>query len=480
MHAMAHYFGVTRRRLVAVLCVLVPLCIGSAARASVAWGRTPAAAGGAVTVTPCDQSPTREQADLAPGEQNMPSGDPETHVTRLADGRLRVRLYTAPVGIPCRTGWRWDNIDLGGPSSSGMVSPRNGISGLSLATTARAGGILATWLNGADLAFGVALDALDGIRPAPLQGHVASTTIRFPQIVPGADLTLRTSLYGYDLHVVLRDPRVSGQLDLTLMPDPRALIGQTAQGGIAVTHPEQGCGSSGCVAPDQQTDFVVGPALVQDSRPDLAATLGSGPLTIALAPATAPSDGSGRALPGVARQLRLRIDPRWLHDPRRVFPVLLDVPVSGGSVQAAATVASCTPTTPVLPMQLLVGKDGPKDAAGPCTYHGLIFFTPQLGGASSPVQSAMLNLYAPRGAGQTGIRAYPNRAAGTIGPLSVSPLTWRTAPLPLPEVTGIPQLRYAGHWLRWDITAAMRGWVATITVRTPVPDQKWRGRRRGA
>jgi len=158
------------------------------------------------------------------------------------------------------------------------------------------------------------------------------------------------------------------------------------------------------------------------------------------------------------------LDPAWLGDPRRVFPVTVDLPVvtADAAIHSGVfgTLSSCAPHARAAQTALLVG------AAAGCTYHGQVYFDLTALPAGSPIHSAHLWLYTPDGAGTTGVHVYPNavdpNAADARDP--AQPTTWRDAPTLVPGTPGLASDGGSGHWRSWDVTSLVQGWVRDSTT----------------
>jgi hypothetical protein len=188
----------------------------------------------------------------------------------------------------------------------------------------------------------------------------------------------------------------------------------------------------------------VQPPLALDSSTDPAAPARTGPTRMTLAPTS-----SGQQMVTVS------VDPTWLHNRARVFPVQVDVPIATGysvaNTGVFGTVNRCAPAVRAPLASVVVGVEGP------CTYHGEIYFNVTSLLPDTPIQAATLRLYAPKQAGVTDVKVYPNAPVTDLAP--PGPPSWSTAPAVAPGATGIAQSGSAGHWQRWDVTSLVRQWV---------------------
>jgi hypothetical protein len=150
----------------------------------------------------------------------------------------------------------------------------------------------------------------------------------------------------------------------------------------------------------------------------------------------------------------VQVDPGWLHDPHRVFPVNVDVPIVTGSAGAdttwASTVTSCASDLPAS-QTVVVGQEGS------CSYHGLLYFDVSSLPWNATIASATLHLYTPATTAATGIQVHANSPV----PLATAyeQPTWDDAPAlqsgetPVPEsatdTRWVPEsCRSTSHWSR--------------------------------
>lgn len=252
---------------------------------------------------------------------------------------------------------------------------------------------------------------------------------------------------------------------------------------------QQFCGSQGCETQPVPSFFVGRPIVRDGGGPAAAAVASDSPAALNLVP-TANS--------GV---VTLTLDPTWLQDASRTYPISVDLPVVTASAEhdtgVFGSVSSCAPTVPA-PEQALAGT------VGACTYHSLAYFdVSQLDYLSRlPVQAATLDVYTPTSSDAAGVAVYPNTPGEMLpappaaqapvvppGPpvarpvvlnpvvrTAVPPLpaiqlgvpvTWNDAPAPL---TGraLQQTASDGHWQRWDIAAQLRQWLQNRRTNTGV------------
>jgi len=267
-------------------------------------------------------------------------------------------------------------------------------------------------------------------------------------VVSSADFALLPTLSGLDARVTLHGPGDAGPFTFSLALDPRAALEQETDGTIRVTRPITTYADDGSPRVTIQTEYVLPGPTVLDSSPDPAAVVRTGPATMTLT--TAPN---GRQAVAVA------VDPAWLGDPRRAFPVTVDLPVvtAYAAIHSGVigTLSSCAPRQEAVQTALLVGREGG------CTYHGQASFDTTYLPAGAPVHAARLWLYTPDSRGAPGVLVYPN-AVGTRDP--AQPVSWDGAPALAAGAPGLAPDGSAGHWQSWDVTSLVQGWVRDNTT----------------
>jgi hypothetical protein len=311
---------------------------------------------------------------------------------------------------------------------------------------------------------GVGLATVGGLAPAAQSGQLSSGAITYPAIVPGSgtpspNLALRSTAAGMDVRFTVHGPTQAGPFVLTLTPDSRTTLQQAGTGPITVTQTLPVYGDDGTqYRTVQEVEFVISAPIARDSSADPVAAATTGPSTMTLQPATAGP-----------QQVSLAIDPAWLQDPHRTFPVTLDLPIATGLSESKTsvfgTVTSCAPTTPAPRTRVAVGTEGG------CDYHGLLYFDVTSILPGTPIVSATLNLYTPGQTQSTGVAVALNAPLGTAGgappsatflrpPTPWLPPSWNTAPAPATSVAAVNQSGSDGHWQSWDVTAFVQDWVS--------------------
>ena len=150
----------------------------------------------------------------------------------------------------------------------------------------------------------------------------------------------------------------------------------------------------------------------------------------------------------------LHVDPAWLADPHRVFPVTLDLPLvtmySLYHTGVLGTVTSCQPALPSPLTDIVVGR------LRGCTYHGQVYFNLDVLPLYTPIKRAMLRLYAPARIATTRVMVYSNTAsADVVFDPTIAP-SWSSAPAYAGP--GVAQSSGDGHWQSWDVTRFAQGW----------------------
>lgn len=339
-----------------------------------------------------------------------------TQTVNSPSSPIDLQLFNSPAGVPDANGWQPISLTLGLSSSTGLLAPA------AASLTNASGGVLnanpvsVTW------------------EPAPV-----------------GDLALRSIATGLDVRLVLHNANASGPFTLALAPDPTTnmQLTQDPDGLIRALRPITDYGDDG-VSPYviTQTEYLVQTPSATDSSTDPAAPANTGPVTSTLV-----------STAGITQYVTLAIDPAWLHDAHRVFPVVVDLPIATAHAAVNtglfATVNSCAPNTPASPADLVVGVENG------CAYHGEAYF--DLSDLSSAVSntaitSATLRLYTPNQTGSTGVQVYQNTAP-TTGVDALHPPSWASAPPIVTGTVGVAQSGSAGSWQSWDVTNLVRQWL---------------------
>jgi len=474
--------------------------------------------------TPSGPTPTFPPGP-PPGTDLSHLNTANAHYIAASNGLTELRLYNAPVGLPDATGWHLRDPGLrpavpfvASPSPIASVSPASPVTATSVAASPvprgtsrplarqRAGaglaiptltvptpGVPATTValtdtsvvtatgpltpaalpfdlhlaptanspalasltneDGVSLTLGLA--AINGVAPAPVPGVVGASgdaiTYTAPVASAPATLALHPTVSGLDLRLVLHSAAEAGPILVRLSPNAGTRVVQEGDGDIRVTQAITTYGDNGTPLVTQQPEYFVEPASAIDSGQSRAALVSTGPVSVAVA--SAPPSG--------AQTLTLIVDPVWLRDPHRVYPVRIDLPLvtAYSAVHSGlfGTVTACAPGVSAPPTGLAVGVDGS------CAYHGHAYFDLTTLPYDTPIVSATLRLYTPDQTGPTGVRVYPN-AAPALGPLGYRPAPWLppsqdTAPAVLTGTAPLAQSDSEGHWQGWDVTAAVQQWV---------------------
>ncbi len=456
--------------------------------------------------TPSGPAPTFPPGP-PPGTDLSHLNTANAHYLAGANGATELRLYNAPVGLPDATGWHLRDpglrpaVPLGATPSAvtsvaaspvpvarqragaGLAVPTLPVAtpgvpattvaltdtglltvtdpltpaalpfGLHLAPTANSPA-LASLTNEDGITLTLGLAAINGVAPAPVPGVVGTSgdaiTYTAPVASAPADLALHPTVSGLDLRLVLHNANEGGPLALTLAPTGGAYLEPKPGGAFQVTRPVTAYGDDGTAHTILSPEYVVHAPVAHDAADAAGDPTATTPVSLTLG--TTPS--------GV-QALLLTVDSAWLHAPRRVYPVSLDLPLataySAIHSGLAATVNSCAPDAPAAGGEIVVGT------AHGCASHGLLSFntTPLL--ADTPIVSATLRLYSPDQTGPTGIRVYPNTPLTSTLPVwEPSPYlqpTWASAPAVVTGSVGVAQSASDGRWQSWDVTDLVRGWA---------------------
>ncbi len=284
---------------------------------------------------------------------------------------------------------------------------------------------------------------------APVTSAAAATTSASSPVAANSDLTLRPSFSGLDARLAIHDAKIRKPFVLALTLDPRTRAVQDADGTIRVTRAMTDyVGRDATPYVTDVTEYVVQRPVATDSSADPLAPVHPGATSMLLMDAAS-------SHPKIA----LTVDPSWLRDRGRVFPVNLDIPVTTGDAATHTdlfgTVNSCKPNVPAMQTGIAVGRDLR------CTDHGLLRFDLSSVASDMPIISATLRLYTPAYTRGTAVQVYQNIPPSNPVAMNPSwrPPTWRGAPAVLPGAQGIRQGSGDGHWQTWDVTSLVRSWV---------------------
>jgi len=262
---------------------------------------------------------------------------------------------------------------------------------------------------------------------------------------PVADLSLRAIATGLDVRLVLQNATSAGPFTLALAQAPGVQTFQDASGVVRVTQPVTRYDDSGSPYVITPTEYLAQVPIATDSGADPAAPVNTGPATTSVVLTTANNT-----------YLALNVDPTWLHDPHRVFPVTVDLPIATGSAYVdsglVGSVNSCAPTAAAPPTDLVVGVENG------CTYNGQGYFDLSSVPYDAPIASATLRLYTPSQTGTTGVQLYQNAPPAT-GSDPAQPPSWSSAPAVVTSTAPIAQGGSTGHWQSWDVTGLVKQWV---------------------
>ncbi|HEY4025221.1 MAG TPA: polymorphic toxin-type HINT domain-containing protein [Candidatus Dormibacteraeota bacterium] len=253
-----------------------------------------------------------------------------------ADGTLTTALSSSPVNRRLPDG-RWAPMDTTLVPAGGAAGWRSAATAIDVRLAADAGAPELARLaldKGHAIAFGLA-------GAAAATGQVEGSTITYPDVWPGVDVRLEVVGAGVKETLVLRSPAAA-----TSFVFPLRLTGLRARvaGG--------------------QVDLV-------DAGGRTRAVVPAG----SMADATGAQAGSGAVSYSLARSdagpaLRMSLDPGWLTDPARQYPVLIDPTVLSGSADSSLVAhgsASASGSS-----ELLVGQVDGSPAASYIRFGGLV------------------------------------------------------------------------------------------------------------
>jgi len=263
---------------------------------------------------------------------------------------------------------------------------------------------------------------------------------------PVGDLSLQAIPSGLDVRVILQNAKSAGPFSLALAPNPstNTQLVQGAEGSITAVQPITTYGDDG-VNPVviTQTEYIVRPPSATDSNADPATLVSGGPVTPTLI-----------STAGITQYVTLNVDPTWLNDPHRAFPVTLDLPIittdGAANTDVFGTASSCAPNA-TIPQAVVVG------AENGCTYNGQVSFDLSSLPTGASIVSATLNMYTPNQTSPTGVQVLQNTPPSSDSPV-VTLASWNSAPAVVTTTAPIAQSRSAGHWQSWNITNLAQQW----------------------
>lgn len=393
-------------------------------------------------------APAHPQADAPPasGTELVHLNTDVSHYTQADNGNVHLRLYNSPVGSPSRAGWQFRDTRLGA-AAAGKIAPALLPFGLQLTPTLT-GSTLASFTSEDKVKFGIGLAAINGASPAAVTGQVGDEAITYtaPVASSSADLALRPTASGLDARLVLHKPDDGATFAFALALDQSTHLDQTADGTIRVVRPITQTTADGTQAVVSQAEYLMLRPIAHDSGTDPVAPVLTGPVSLTLG-----TSASGE------QSLVVSIDPVWLRDPRRAFPVRVDLPIVTSTALAYTgqfgTVNSCSPDAPAPLTAVVVGTEGA------CKYNGQAYFATSAIMHDTPIVSATLKLYTPDTTGPTGVQLYPNvPISPTVGAPPRQP-SWNSAPAVVTGSVGLTESATEGHWHNWDVTDLVRRWV---------------------
>jgi len=436
------------------------LALGSAI---VVMSATPVAGSSAHPHATAAAPSARVQADVAPpaGTELAHFNTDVGHYVQADNGNVHLQLYNGPAGLPSQSGWRFRDTHLGVPSA-GKITPAVLPFGLHLAPTLN-GSALASFTSEDKVTLGVGLAAVNSASPAAVTGQVGDEAITYtaPVASSPADLALRPTASGLDARIVLHKSSDGSTFTFPLTLDRRTRLDQLADGTIRVVRPITVSGNDGSTDVITQAEYFLQRPIARDSSADPVAAVQTGPAT-----ATLTTDASGQ------QSVVVTIDPAWLQDPRRAYPVHIDLPIVTSTALAYTgrfgTVNSCAPDVPSPLTAVVVGTEGG------CTYNGQAYFNTSSILHDTPIVSATLRLYTPDTTKPTGVQIQPNVPVTASDPLTTSiiapaqQVSWNSAPAVVLNAAGASESASEGHWHSWDVTSLVQQWVNDSKVNNGV------------
>ena len=253
------------------------------------------------------------------------------------DRSLTSQVYAAPVNYQAADG-SWQAIDTRlVDDGNGRTVNKAGPFGVSIAATADAASLVRLSDHGAAVSFGFDGVANNGdgvtgpsVASRAVVGGDAQDTVTFTDALAGIDLRYRLLNSELKEELVLKQPLPAGVV-------PQFKFSVQLNGLTARSADD---GTIQFVDPSGVAVFSVPQGLAFDASGDLASNTApaSAPVSVQLVP---------NADPAVATLL-VSVDPKWLSDPARVFPVTIDPSINasnGGLVSGDAYVSSAHTTT---------------------------------------------------------------------------------------------------------------------------------------
>jgi len=420
------------------------LAIGSIVAAA---GAGPSYADGPV-VTQTGGAPTAGDVPTVPqpavGSDLTEFDTPSAKFTQLANGLIGVQLYAARVGINDPSGWRFRNPQLGTVGADGTVAPLDEPFGLHIATNAGSPS-LATLTDEDKVSLSVSGVTLNGIPLATGTGVLSPTAVQFTGGTPvgtAANLAVTSTISGFSLQVQLQQPPQAGALGVQLNPDQRLALVSRPDGTIVAQSSETRYADDGVSGyKSDSPHFIISTPLIEDAA-GVAAPAPSGgasSLQVANGPNGKPS-------------LTLGVDPTWLANPARVYPVHITLRVDTAlSVLDAGRTSSTTACGGAAAQGSDMLRAG--TSAG-CTSIGHVYFDTSQIPPRTNIQRATVQL-APVGPLPTsGIQAQDEQSGATATALSGG----AAAAQPQGNAASAPGVTQSSG-LNLDATAIVLQWV---------------------
>ena len=397
------------------------------------------------TPAPLGAMSTEATSTLVAASPNADLGSRDSSTAQYTQSdanHVTLRLYNAPVGYPDQGQWRLRDPRLSVAVGQGPVAPSHVPFSLQIAQNDGSFQV-ATLTTPDGTTLGLSLPTMGRRAPTPVRGRVGEDGVTYPSPTSANDVTLKPTLSGIDLGLIIHNPSDAATMAVPLILDPRTHLVSQANGAVLVVRPiTDGAANGSPLVLMDAPEYVVGSAVALDSAP-LAQT-DSGPVT------TTVQTDQGQP------RLSIHLDPAWLHAAGRQFPVYLTVPIltafSAMESGTFGTTNSCAPTTPMVSADAVVGTHGP------CAYQGYLDFDINALRPGTQITAASLRLYTPDRSGPTAVQVYRNvGAANTLAVPSWAPPNWQTAPVS--SGPGIVESAGGTQWHSWDVTSIVQDWI---------------------
>ncbi len=330
------------------------------------------------------------------------------------------------------------------PNGDGTLSPA------SVPFTARLGGPagagqVASLVNEDGGTLGLSIPGF--VSPGPGVGVQGNALTLVPTAgTTGVTAVLRATVEGLAVSFTLTGPGSLSNLAVNLALDPQSSVTANGTSSYQIARPVTQYADNGSPIVQQAPEYYLERATAADSA---TGAVTGGSLTTDL------------AVVGSAQRLTLHLDPTWLTDARRAFPIRVDVPiVSAFDAHYAATtgtVADCDQDGAMPVRDLAAGP------SGTCNGRGYLKFDLSALEPGVPVVSAGLHLWSAGTATATGASVMSNASPGglaALGTYAYQLPSWRGSSQAA-AAAAAPETAPSGDgWHAWDVSAVARQWLA--------------------